>query len=70
MHKKDLMAIVGDKPIKDLYSFLLDKCEQEKDKGDTVQMFKSTRTLAEVGLAMYDYAEHLKEKGNAKNKRT
>ncbi len=68
MQKQDLLAIVGDRPIKELYLFLLDKCEQ--DKSDIELMFKSTRTLAEVGLAMYDYAEHLKEKGNAKNKRT
>ena len=57
--------VVKDRPISELMTFLENRYDQIK-KND-LEWFKATRTVAEVGLALYDFAEHIKETENAES---
>jgi hypothetical protein len=57
--------LVKDRPISELMTFLENRYDQIK-KND-LEWFKATRTVAEVGLALYDFAEHIKETEDAES---
>lgn len=58
---EDAFEDVKNRTVGELFNYLTE--ESNKKKG--VELFKVTRTLAEVGLAIYDFAEHLKENKDA-----
>lgn len=58
---EDAFEDVKNRTIGELFNYLTE--ESNKKKG--VELFKATRTLAEVGLAIYDFAEYLKESKDA-----
>lgn len=58
---EDAFEDVKNRTIGELFNYLT----EESNKKEGVELFKATRTLAEVGLAIYDFAEHLKESKDA-----
>lgn len=62
----DAWKEVKDRPISELYNYLVTRTNEVKG----VELFKYTRALAEVALAIYDFADHIKETGNAKGDTT
>lgn len=62
---EDAYEEAKNRTIGELFNYL----SEESNKKTGVELFKATRTLAEVGLAIYDFAEHIRRE-NAKNKRT
>lgn len=58
---EDAYEEAKNRTVGELFNYLTE--QSNKKKG--VELFKATRTLAEVGLAIYDFAEHLKENKDA-----
>ena len=50
-----LKAVQGD-TIQELFSFLEKRWEKESTSSDPLEQMKGMRAIAEVGLAIYDYA--------------
>ena len=57
---------VKDRPIGELFDYLTERT----NTAEGVELFKYTRAMAEVALAIYDFADYVKETENAKSKRT
>ena len=54
---------VKNKTINDLFEYLT----MRTNNAAGVELFKYTRAMAEVGLAIYDYEHYLKEKKDAES---
>ena len=49
------------KPISELFDFLIIKSKGKRG----IEQFKASRTLAELGLAIFDFAEYMKGEEDA-----
>lgn len=49
------------KPISELFDFLIIRSKSKKG----IEEWKATRTLAELGLAIFDFAEYVKGENDA-----
>lgn len=67
---KDAFQVVKSKTIEEFMDYLQFRYEQSKEQGEVLEHFKATRAYAEIGLAIYDYSEYLKEQSNGKSHRT
>jgi len=54
---------VKSKPISELFDYLTERT----NTAEGVELFKYTRAMAEVALAIYDFDHYLKEKEDAKS---
>lgn len=52
---------VKQRSISELFDFLIIRSKSKKG----IEQFKASRTLAELGLAIYDFAEYVKGENNA-----
>lgn len=60
---RDAFSNVQDKTIGDLFAYMENRYQQSQ-KQNVVEHFKAVRAYAEIGLAIYDFSEYLKEQGN------
>lgn len=60
---RDAFSNVQDKTIGDLFSFMEMRYKQSQNS-NVVEHFKAVRAYAEIGLAIYDFSEYLKENSN------
>lgn len=67
---RDAFQVVKGKTIEDFMNYLQYRYEQSRDNGEVLEHFKATRAYAEIGLAIYDYSEYLKEQSDGKSRRT
>ena len=67
---RDAFQVVKDKTIEDFMDYLQYRYEQSRNNGEVLEHFKATRAYAEIGLAIYDYSEYLKEQSDGKSRRT
>lgn len=53
---EDALRIAGDEPMKNLFSFCEMQCELADPNRDFLNWVEAYRTVADVGLAIYEYA--------------
>ena len=58
--------VIKDRPISEFWDFIDQRYKDRKKSGTLVDYFTITRTYAEMGLALHDFAEHIRRE-NAKN---
>ena len=63
MQRIDDWNDVKDRPISELFDYLT----QRTNTASGVELFKQTRAMAEVALAIYDFANYVKETKDAKD---
>ena len=52
--------VIKDRPISEFWGFIDQRYKDRKKSGTLVDYFTVTRTYAEMGLALYNFAEHIR----------